>query len=383
MNTRARIVWVGVLCLAASSGCDDNQYASNTAMSEADTSGEPDLSNDAPSIEDTTPNLPTPLSPEACVVTIESDNGAPWDCGVEVTSNVGCDDLARCLCRYHLSEHDHDGIMSVEMCVASITPLRGAPTLSDICAHAGSPVTSSIEETISGLRNTVVYGEVLMEDETITTSGACELIGASSLWAEPPDVGLTITEPGQLLPDVGPDMWDWDAFELQNEPLLTMAHTETFDSRWMRLTLNEDGAIALDTIAGDNNAGLFGRSFLVHGQQRALFSGRFASFTMSATVEQPTVLIEDLAESDFSLMTFANGYPSSAPAQIDSNALAQLRARFASQRKLIDNTCWSTCGCLLDQICQEGVCQETSCTQDADCCQGVCQEGMCTQDARR
>lgn len=360
--------------------CNDDKPASHAAVDDLDAAGDDeDTGQDAIDDTDMRPDADEVDGDEVCVLGI-SGSASPWVCTVPVTETVGCDALALCLCEHHRDAHVEDKTLDPEECKRALTTPRGMITLSDVCGQAGGGFNQvrSLAELAPTLPESGAVFDVLFEGEEVTASAACAEVGAYSLYGEGSSVKATLGPQGEALPQVGVDNhWYASDYGLVAEPFLTDAHVERFHSGTLELALNADGRASVEEALG-TPAELLRRSFLVHSDRRALFVGTLASEVMSSTVDGPVVVIEEVAGAGYGTIPIRDGYPSRDPAMLPGDALYALRARFAAARKLVDNTCISTCGCLDGQACREGQCQYVNaCERDADCCLGRCADGEC------
>jgi len=357
----------------AAFGCEDDKPAATAQTTDAGL----DDDASAPDVDEARPDASDLDGEQTCVLQVLSDR-APWTCAVAVSDNAGCDALGLCLCEHHRDVHVEDKTIDPAECLVGLTIPRGMITLADVCPRAGDPGTTTLDDVVGRVGLEGIVADVVWDGEQVTASPACGEVGAFSLQGEGSSIFVTLGQAGQPLPPVGSDHWYVSDYDLTSTPFLTLDDVARFHSGTMELALNDAGKVRVEAALGGDGADLVGRTFLVHSDVRALFVGTIVTLAMSSTREGPVVVLEEVAEAGFGTVSLRDGYPSDAPASLDSMALAGLRARFAAAGKLVDNTCVSSCGCGEGQACRAGSCSfVASCESDADCCLQACVDGEC------
>lgn len=304
---------------------------------------------------------------EFCQVGITDPvTGGVFECVLEPRTMLGCEDLARCVCEAW--EAFSPGPVDIETCIFSMVVPRGAITLADFCTLSGNPGATSLLE----LGDQVWDASPMAGDLTLSTE--CGAIAAFTLWGEAPAMQWEPSKIGESLPGLGTALYD---YPFEGMVLADLSEVETFEFTTRQLELTSEGASALQSRVEALGDGLLGRFFVFHDTLRPLLQGVFVSNVMSSTRDSLVILVENLSGSSYSQVPIREGYP-----QLDLPAetyeLGMFAALFASQGKLLDAACISSCGCPAGRACVDGRCAaRMTCESDSDCCLGTCRSGAC------
>ncbi len=262
------------------------------------------------------PSEPDAAAPEP-FCEIEIEGGIIPVCHFPLNTRVACDEFARCVC-----EHDPN-------CVQGLVVPRGAITLADVCALAGTDLRTVGEVFENAALPTSSW-------RIIGTSELCAQLPAWTLWGETPSWSLRNARPPQRLEHpIDPDVLEDPILELNDVAQVWLADG--------RIELTDAAAARLRGLDLD---ALRGRDFLV-GEHRGVIATWIRDGD-GLPIGQPVASLDDL-EATGQVRLRLDGSAFDLRPGVDG-------AHLAAADRVADLPCLGPSGCLSGLRCVDSMC---------------------------